>query len=203
MPKRLTMKEVFDLPETFGAEDVGCPILLNTGLFVYDITKPWAESIWFESLERIGKAPDGQMIAQCLSEDWLFSARLQQVYGAKLYATRKVKLYHDREEFTNAHPWGEWQTDEDMRRERSWGGIWRRERDAAEERTSLSGLWARREYRADEREVRETSLLFGLVRWRVTEGQGFDMLPLAFPGPGWPAQRVRGPEDQAATGAQR
>jgi hypothetical protein len=97
----------------------------------------------------------------------------------------------------------EWQTDEDMRRERSWGGIWRRERDAAEERTSLSGLWARREYRADEREVRETSLLFGLVRWRVTEGQGFDMLPLAFPGPGWPARRVRGPEDQAATGAQR
>ena len=34
--------------------------------------------------------------------------------------------------------------------------------------------------------MRETSLLFGLLRWRVTEGEGFDMLPPAFPGPGWP-----------------
>ena len=34
----------------------------------------------------------------------------------------------------------------------------------------------------------ETSLLFGLLRWRVTSGEGFDMLPPALPGPGWPEQ---------------
>jgi hypothetical protein len=36
--------------------------------------------------------------------------------------------------------------------------------------------------------VREHSLLFGLLRWRVTEAEGFDMLRPAFPGPGWPAE---------------
>jgi len=43
--------------------------------------------------------------------------------------------------------------------------------------------------------------LFGLLRWRVTEGEGFDMLPVAFPGPGWPAHtplaRPGGPVDRS------
>jgi hypothetical protein len=112
MPRRLTLREVFDLPQTFSSEDVGGQILLNTGCWVCDITRPWCEDIWFESLERIVKKPDGEFIEQCISEDWLFSARLHHK-GAKLFATRKVQLKHIGEcEYSNGHVWGAWQTDE-------------------------------------------------------------------------------------------
>lgn len=87
----------------------------------------------------------------------------------------------------------EWEEEGPMRRERVWGALYRREKDAGEDRKNVSGLWASRRYRADGRRVKETSLLFGLLRWRVTEGEGFDMLPIAFPGPGWPLERVRAP----------
>ncbi len=80
----------------------------------------------------------------------------------------------------------EWEEDEDYRRERSFLGLWRRERGRGEDRRSLAGLWASRSYRQDDRPAREYSLLFGLLRWRVTEEHGFDMLRPAFPGPGWP-----------------
>ncbi len=81
----------------------------------------------------------------------------------------------------------EWEAQGEMRRERSWLGLYRRERGRGEDRRSLSGIWSSRRYRSGEQAVRETSLLFGLLRWRVTEAQGFDMLPCAFPGPGWPS----------------
>lgn len=92
----------------------------------------------------------------------------------------------------------EWEQDARMRRERAWAGLWRRERDAVEERTSIGGLWARRRYVDDGERVRETSLLFGLIRWRTSEDEGTDLLPIAFPGPGWPAERAG-----AASGAPR
>lgn len=112
MPRRLTMTEVYGLPETFGSADVNHPLLLNTGLWVCDLTKPWCERIWFESLERIGRAPNGEFVAQCISEDWLFSARLHHE-GAKLFATRKVKLTHRGERaYPNDSAWGEWETDQ-------------------------------------------------------------------------------------------
>jgi hypothetical protein len=82
--------------------------------------------------------------------------------------------------------------------ERSWGGLWRRETDAEEEREYLLGLWSRRKYRVDGHSRRETSLLFGLLRWRSSRAGGFEMLRPAFPGPGWPA-RARTPD--AATPA--
>jgi hypothetical protein len=72
--------------------------------------------------------------------------------------------------------------------ERSWGGLWRRESDAYEERAYLAGLWSRRKLREGDQTVRETSLLFGLVRWRSTKASRFDLLRPAFPGPGWPAR---------------
>jgi hypothetical protein len=75
-------------------------------------------------------------------------------------------------------------------RERAWGGLWRRERDAFEDRRSFTGLWARRTYRENGRRVHETSLLFGLLRWRSMEDGDADVLAPAFPGPGWPARRT-------------
>ena len=84
----------------------------------------------------------------------------------------------------------EWQEDDarGIRRERGWAGLWRRERDHEEDRATLTFLWSRRRYARDETAVTEQSLLFGLLRWRVTAGEGFAMLPPAFPGPGWPAR---------------
>jgi hypothetical protein len=75
-------------------------------------------------------------------------------------------------------------------RQRSWLGLWRRETDQDEDRVSLSGLWARRRYSQAGRPVTETSFLFGLLRFRWTEGDGIDWLRPALPGPGWPLQRV-------------
>jgi len=74
-------------------------------------------------------------------------------------------------------------------RERSWLGLWRREQDELEDRRSLVGLWARRDYHAGAERVHETSLLFGLLRWRTTAA-GRSLLPAAFPGPGWPLRRA-------------
>jgi len=72
---------------------------------------------------------------------------------------------------------------------RSWLGLWRREKDRDEDRRSLAGLWARRNYSSAGRAVQETSLLFGLLRWRETE-RGMSLMRPAFPGPGWPLARV-------------
>jgi len=80
----------------------------------------------------------------------------------------------------------EWEQEPAYRRERAVLGLYRREKGRGEDRRSLSGLWADRRYELEGQPVHETSLLFGLLRWRVTEGQGFAMLRPAFPGPGWP-----------------
>ncbi len=87
----------------------------------------------------------------------------------------------------------EWEEEPSFRRERSLLGLYRRERGRGEDRRSLAGLWASRRYQEDGRAVRETALLFGLLRWRVTEGEGFDMLRPAFPGPGWPEPSTPAP----------
>ena len=75
-------------------------------------------------------------------------------------------------------------------RERSWGGIWRRDTDTGERRTYLSFLWSRRKYRELGVTVRESSLLLGLIRWRTRSGLGTTLMRPAFPGPGWPAERL-------------
>jgi hypothetical protein len=78
----------------------------------------------------------------------------------------------------------------DRLRERSMLGLWRREKDRDEDRRSLVGAWASRTYTQRGKRVRESSLLFGLVRWSWTEGAGRALMKPAFPGPGWPLERV-------------
>jgi hypothetical protein len=112
LPRRLVMKEVMAMPETFASEDVGYPLLLNTGLCVINLTRPWADQVCFDSLKRIVKKQDGTRVAQCVSEDWFFSNALNEL-GCKLVATRKVTVaHHGEREFTNNHPWGLWKTDD-------------------------------------------------------------------------------------------
>lgn len=74
--------------------------------------------------------------------------------------------------------------------QRSWLGLWRRETDLDEDRRSLVGLWARRQYLRNGRPTTETSMLFGLIRWRTIQDRGRQLMGPAFPGPGWPLQRT-------------
>lgn len=81
-------------------------------------------------------------------------------------------------------------------RERSWGGLWRREVDPFERRSYLTGLWARRRYRHEGQDIRDTSLLFGLLRWRSRGGRFEGFLWPALPGPGFPMARSREPLEE-------
>ena len=90
---------------------------------------------------------------------------------------------------------------EDRVRQRSWLGLWRREKDRDEDRRSLSMAWARRDYTLGGEPVSETSLLLGLLRWR-SGPDGFGFLPPAFPGPGWPLRRVPSSVDTELVGTE-
>ncbi len=109
---RLTMKEVFRLPETFTSDDLGKPLLLNTGCWVCKFDKRWNTKVHFEVKDRIvySKASGGYE-AEVESEDWFFS-RLCHEQGLKLGCTRKVRLRHTgRMEWGNDEPWGQWDYD--------------------------------------------------------------------------------------------
>jgi len=76
----------------------------------------------------------------------------------------------------------------DTAHERGFLGLWRRTKDLDEERVYVSGLYSRRIYSERGKRVTEHSALFGLLRWRADEN--LTMLRPAFPGPGWPIERV-------------
>jgi hypothetical protein len=83
-----------------------------------------------------------------------------------------------------------------MLRERAWLGLYRREKDAAEDRRYLSVLWSKRRYVEDGEPISETSLLFGFLRWRSRPSDSLELLRPAFPGPGWPIERAAAPAPQ-------
>jgi hypothetical protein len=108
--RRLTLAEVFALPETFTLPG----ILLNTGLWVCDLSRPWCGRVWFEERHAIRRRPDGTRETVMHSEDWEFSRAVRRLdAGARLYATRKVGVCHDRPEYHNRSAWGTCATDPD------------------------------------------------------------------------------------------
>ena len=121
--RRLTMKEVHLLPETFGIEDCGYTdgraLLVNTGCMIFDFKAPWVptpthpgfpgftleDAIRYDSEKRLWKA-------YLNPEDWQFS-RYVHSQGGRVMATRAVKCLHAGEhQFTNEGPWGQWEVDE-------------------------------------------------------------------------------------------
>lgn len=114
--RRLTMREVYDLPATFTASDVpfrqsDSPLLLNTGCWLMKLDQPWVDGLCFRQQDCIAwSVCDQKYVAQSISEDWDFSRQLVS-RGARLAATRKVMLQHERPEFNNTGPWGEWDVD--------------------------------------------------------------------------------------------
>lgn len=118
---RISMHDVFQLPETFTSEDIGEPLLLNTGCWVCKFDIEWAKKLHFEINDRIvfNTAADGgkgRYQAQTEPEDWFFS-RLCYEQGLKIGATRKVHVLHEGElEFTNHRPWGSARFDYESRK---------------------------------------------------------------------------------------
>lgn len=104
---RLSMHDVYELPETFTAEDVGRPLLLNTGCWVAKFNPEWAEQVHFSIEDRIvfNRAANRYQ-AQTVPEDWHFSMQLNSL-GLKIGATRKIPVNHRGEtDFTNTKSWG-------------------------------------------------------------------------------------------------
>jgi hypothetical protein len=124
--RRLTMTEVMRLPETFTAEDCHQAslnphhgaLLVNTGCWVCDLRRPWwlgdptqNQPLCFMINDRIRRGAEGKFFVDTQSEDWYFSREAAK-YGAKIIATRKVKLEHFGEAgFSNVGAWGEWSHD--------------------------------------------------------------------------------------------
>lgn len=109
---RLTMREVFRLPETFTSNDLGHKLLLNTGMWVCRFGE-WAKQVHFEINDRIVFDKRRNMYRpQNESEDWYFS-RLCHELDLKIGATRKIKVAHRGElDFTNDVPWGSCEFDD-------------------------------------------------------------------------------------------
>lgn len=105
---RLSMHDVYQLPETFTSADLnGAPLLLNTGCWVVKWNQEWCRQVHFEINDRIVF----DVGANCYrpeveSEDWLFSRMMNDI-GLKIGATRKIAVKHEGDcEFMNTSPWG-------------------------------------------------------------------------------------------------
>ncbi len=109
--RHISSEEAAQLPPTFTAKDIGeGTLLVNTGLMVIDLRKPWVTE-WFKSggfrLEsHAWQEESGEWKALCLPEDWLMSWDAQTKFGAKVVAaTTKVRAIHFGETgFENRRP---------------------------------------------------------------------------------------------------
>ena len=112
---RLTIDEVHKLPETFTSEDVGRPLLLNTGCWMIRFNPAFNRKLYFTINDRIvfNETTDRSEL-QVESEDWFFS-RLCHEQGLRIGATRKVPVAHKGAiDFGNELPWGDWTFDQEF-----------------------------------------------------------------------------------------
>jgi len=109
---RLTLREVYRLPETFTSADVGGPLLLNTGLWVCRFREEWAKEVHFEINDRIVFDTKSETyVPEVEPEDWYFSRLLHEL-GLKVGCTRKIPLGHRGDMvFGNTRGWGEYDFD--------------------------------------------------------------------------------------------
>lgn len=113
---RLSMHDIFELPETFTSDDLPGKLLLNTGCFVVKWNQEWCRQVHFEINDRIVfNTAANRYQAQTEPEDWHWSRQLHEIgsgpsYGMqrlRIGATRKIKILHNGEtDFTNEYPWG-------------------------------------------------------------------------------------------------
>ena len=95
-PQYITMEDRNHLPETFGQQDVcddGQVLLVNTGLWLADLRRPWWNAFHFGILDRVTVDEKGHRTVDCRPEDWEMS-RYLHAKGAKVMATWAVVLEH-------------------------------------------------------------------------------------------------------------
>ncbi len=106
---RLSLERVHQLPQTFditAVGDRGQALVVNTGLWICDFTKPWVEKVHFAILDHIVKEEDGQFQPRNFPEDWNFSIQCVG-FGVKVFATRCVKIDHlGNAKYPNYTVWG-------------------------------------------------------------------------------------------------
>jgi hypothetical protein len=105
--RRLTMREVFALPETF----TDPYLVVNTGLFVCKLGA-WCRETWFQQCHGLVEMASGQLSPTMISEDWDWS-RMVRKAGRRMVATRRVPLYHEHRQYHTEGVWGRWERDED------------------------------------------------------------------------------------------
>lgn len=114
---KLTMHDVYQLPETFTSDDVGRPLLLNTGCWVMKWNQDVCRQLHFEINDRIVFNESlGGYQSQTEPEDWNFSRQLHEIGHTpdsqgmrplRIGATRKIRVEHCGEmNFTNTRAWG-------------------------------------------------------------------------------------------------
>lgn len=97
--RRLTIAETLAntlRTPTFDAADLGhpdCRLLMSTGLWIADFTKPWREKVWFEVRDRIVRRPDGTHTEEQVEEAWTFSHKLYDL-GLTIKASHCVSARH-------------------------------------------------------------------------------------------------------------
>jgi predicted O-methyltransferase YrrM len=107
--KRFTMHEIMQQPPTF----TDPKLLLNTGLMIADLSKPWtkSEDVYFSFTDRIIKYR-GRREAAFEPEDWGFSRKARLAGAQKLVVTREIRLEHiGLAPYPNHVGWGSMQTD--------------------------------------------------------------------------------------------
>lgn len=105
--RRLQMRELDALPDTFDVNDVckafgenpedyNCTdfiLTVNTGLWVARFDKPWVEDVCFHIKDAILSNGDGTFTAHTWPEDWNFSEWCHDK-GLKVVANRRVPVGH-------------------------------------------------------------------------------------------------------------
>ncbi len=125
--RRVTVRELLELPETFGAADFGYPgecLIHNNGLWLADLRHPeWRATDADGHLIASHKFPrasfrdpaTGLWQTMGESEDWYFSRQAHEL-GIPSKITRRVKLTHrGATQFSNFSAWGTYEHDEDTR----------------------------------------------------------------------------------------
>lgn len=119
--RRLTLHECYQLPETFGLTNLpwdADALAVNTGLWLCDLRKDWAEKVCFRQEDVVVKKTipgrdEPTFFANSSPEDWNFSLDLAD-WGAKVVATRKVSVRHFGDGSFDNSDRGVWDTDREF-----------------------------------------------------------------------------------------
>lgn len=115
-PRRFTIAEVKKMPKTINSqycrEVYSAPLLINTGLMLIRLDRPWSKQVCFGIRNEISMSPTGGRLVHFEPEDWRFS-RWANSLGLNVVATAAVKAMHiGTAAYSNHHAWGTQAVDE-------------------------------------------------------------------------------------------